>query len=255
MKNLLLNLSLKFFGKDIFTEYFKLKNLEFNSLEENLKLQRDKLKSILLYSWKNVPYYNKVLEEADVVIGGKVYLENFNKIPILTKKIIKNNFDVLKSKDPDYFKRKPYLNTSGGSTGEPVKFIQDKTVWTKSMAAAWLENSFVGDFPVRHIKLWGSERDIIKGGVGIIAIFKNWIYNRKFLNSFKMSEKDMFNFVKMINNYRPYFIETYIQSIFELSKFIRGNNLKIFSPNGIIVSAGTLYPDMKRLIEEVFNCN
>jgi phenylacetate-CoA ligase len=255
MKNTLLKYGLKLSGKDIFNKYDELKKLEFNLLENNIQIQEKKLKDILLHSWKFVPYYTKILTEKKVVIKGKVNLNNFNKIPILKKEIIRNNFEELKSKDPKYYSRKPYLNTSGGSTGEPVLFIQDKNTWTKGMAEKWIYYSFISKkFPCKLLKLWGSERDILKGGYGLKGNFKNWVYNRKFLNSFKMSQEDMNYYVKEINKYKPLIIEAYVQSIYELSKFIKDNNLKIYSPKGIITSAGTLYPDMEKLIKEVFNC-
>lgn len=253
MKNFLLKNILKLQGRDVFKAFEELKALEFNSLEENKKIQEEKLKEILIHSYKYVPYYTKVLKKSGVIKNGKVYLENFNKIPILTKDIIRKNFEDLKSKDPDYDSRKPYLNTSGGSTGEPVKFTQDNVLWGKGMANKWLYYSFVSEgFPFKSLKLWGSERDILKGGYGLQGNFKNWIYSRKFLNSFRMSQEDMFNYVREINAYKPVIIESYVQPIYELAKFIKEKKLKVFSAGGIITSAGTLYPEMKKEIEDVF---
>lgn len=251
MKNTILKYVLKLNGKDIFFEYEKLKKLEYDPTEKNLAFQEKKLKKLLLYSWKNVPYYQTILSDSGVVKSGKVYLENFCKVPVLTKEIIRKEGSNLYSKE----KRKGvYENSSGGSTGEPVKFLQDSEYWTKSMAGAWLQSSFVTDYPCKHIKLWGSERDILQGGYGITGNLKNWLYSRKFLNSFRMSEKDMANFVGQINSYKPQVIEAYAQSIYELSKFVIENKLEVYSPAGIISSAGMLYPEMKRVIEKAFKC-
>ncbi len=252
MKNILLNLGLKLSGKNIFPEFYALKSFEFNTLEENFKNQEKKLREILLHAWKYVPYYTKILNEKRVVIDGKVNLDNFSKIPVLSKDIIRNNFEDLKSKDPDYNSRKPYLNTSGGSTGEPIKFIQDKNVWTSIMANKWLFYSFVVKYPCRMVKLWGSERDILRGGYGFKAKIQNFVSRRMMLNSFRMSGTDIAKYVWKINKYKPEIIEAYVQSIYELSQFIRKNNLEVYSPRGIMTSAGTLYPEMKKNIEEVF---
>ena len=81
---------------------------------------------------------------------------------------------------------------------------------------------------------------------------KEWLQNIKILNSFNMSEEKMSDYVGQINKYKPSLIEAYVQSIYELAKFIKKHNLKVYSPNGIITSAGTLYPEMRNLIEEVF---
>lgn len=232
-----------------------LKKNEYNSLENNLSIQEEKLKEILLHAYNHVPYYHRLLGKTKVIAEGKVNLNNFNKIPILTKEIIRKNFERLKSTDKNYKKRVPYLNTTGGSTGEPVSFIQDNHSYTHGMAGAWLFQTFTKQsICVKKIMLWGSERDILEGSIGLKNRIKNWIFNKKILNTFKMSETDMKNYINKINSYKPILIEAYVQSVYELCKFIEKNNLKVYSPKGIITSAGTLYPEMKKTIEKVFKC-
>jgi len=101
-----------------------IKQLEFAGREQIEELANEKLERLLLHAYNNVPYYRKLLPECGVIKAGKVVLENFSGIPVLTKEIIRAEGKNLYSSD--YKSRKPYENTSGGSTGEPVKFIQDK---------------------------------------------------------------------------------------------------------------------------------
>jgi phenylacetate-CoA ligase len=254
MRNFLWRLGLKLSGKDIFAAFARLKVVSGLPLSEVRDYQEKLLADVLLHAWKYVPYYRKILADCGAVVDGAVNLGNFNRIPVLTKEIIRNNFDDLRSRDPNYARRKPFLNTSGGSTGEPVRFIQDKMSWTEGMANKWLFYSFVCDYPCRLVKLWGSERDILHGGIGFRAKIKNYISQRVLLNSFRMSEADMFRFVKTINDCRPDIIEAYVQSVFELSKFIEEKGLTIWKPKGIITSAGTLYPAMEETIGRIFGC-
>ncbi len=249
IRNLLLNIAFKLNRNLTFFYYKKLKKIEYVDLEENLKYQETKLKEILLYSWKNVPYYTKILKKARIIENSKVNLKNFNKIPILTKEIIRKERDKLLSNDIKNIRYAP--NTSGGSTGEPVKFIQDKEAASEDLAIVWIQNSFVFDYPCKHLKLWGSERDIFKKW-DVIGRTKDWLQSIKILNSFSMGEEDMNKYIKEINKYKPELIEAYVQSIYELAKFIKKNKMEVFSPKGIITSAGTLYPEMRELIEEVF---
>ena len=65
----------------------EINNLENSSIEKIRDYQSRKLKKLLFYSWENVPYYRRILEEVGVVKNGKVILNNFCKIPILTKNI------------------------------------------------------------------------------------------------------------------------------------------------------------------------
>ena len=236
-------------GSRTFKKFGEFKKREYLPLEENLKFQEERLKDILFYSWKNVPYYTKILEEAGAVRDGKVNLKNFHKIPVLTKDIIRKNFEELKSRDLE--KISFIKNTSGGSTGEPIFLFQDEAMSSEDIAVAWFQNSFVCEYPCKHLKLWGSERDISKEW-DIIGRVKEWLFSVKILNSFKISEQEMEDYVEKINRYKPDLIESYVQSVYELSKFIKKNNLQVYSPKGIITSAGNLYPEMKKLIEEVF---
>jgi len=237
-------------------KYLKeIKRIEKLSREELKRYQEEKLKKLLLHAWENVPYYKKVLSESEVVVDGKVNLNSFDKIPILTKDIIRNEGKNLYSLD--YRKRKFYTNSSGGSSGEPVTFIQDKHYDEWNIAnKIWYKFIAGQDVGEKELRLWGSERDLLQGKESFRVRLRNWLYHRKEFNSFKMSENEMKGYAKEWNKFRPSWIECYAQSVYGFAQFIKTNNLSIHPPKkGILTSAGTLYPEMKKLIEEVFHCN
>ena len=60
--------------------------------------QKQKLKTLLLHAYENVPYYHEVFTDIELIIDGEVYLENFQRIPILTKEIIRREGKNLYSK-------------------------------------------------------------------------------------------------------------------------------------------------------------
>jgi phenylacetate-CoA ligase len=243
------------FGKDIFPAYFRLKELEYNSIEENEKIQKDLLEKIVIHSWKYSPYYKKVFEEAGVVDNGVFDFSNWSNVEFLTKDLINENWDDLQTtSDPQFSQRGNYENSSGGSTGKPVKFIQHRSHWIRGMACKWLFFSFIDDYPTKHIKLWGSERDILEGRRVFSTKIRNFIYRRRVQNAFLMSSEDVERYVEEINKFEPVFIEAYVQSIYELSKYIKEHDLEVYSPKGVVTSAGTLYPEIQDLIEEVFGC-
>jgi phenylacetate-CoA ligase len=147
-------------------------------------------------------------------------------------------------------------NSSGGSTGEPVKFIQDFDYAAHSDAMARLQYEWAGcKLGDLIIKLWGSEKDITKEKQSVRHIFANWVKSVYLLNSFLMDENKMKAYVDIINKKRPKLILAYAQSIYELAKFIEKNKLKVFAPGAIMTSAGTLYPSFRNTIESVFKCH
>jgi len=228
------------------------KKYEYLSYEEIRQITDSKLKKLLVHAYHNVPYYNKILKQTGVIDGQEVRLERFPDIPILTKSIIRQQGENLYSKD--HKKRCSYKNTSGGSTGEPVTFMQDKNYSDWNIANTIYLKTFASqDIGEKEFRLWGSERDLLDKEKPAVRL-RNWLYNRMELNAFKMSKDEMVQFVNKINRARPTWIESYVQAITEFSRFIRENNLTIASPRGVLTSAGTLYPQMQQLIERVFKC-
>jgi phenylacetate-CoA ligase len=192
-----------------------------------------------------------VLANAGVCHSEKVSFENFDKILPLTKDIITNNFDALKSND--LAARNWYKNTSGGSSGTPVTFIQDKEylVWNiaNKIYLKEIGGQKMGDCELR---LWGSERDILVGREKLSIRLRNWLYNRQDFNSFILSEQGMSDLYGLWNVFQPQWIEGYVQSVNEFARFVKRNKLVVTAPKGILTSAGTLYADMRETIENTF---
>ena len=240
-------------GSDRYAYLKKLKKLERNPIEKNKQIQKKKLFELVRHAHNNIPYYKKIIEKNKIKYSKETIFEDIKKFPVLTKKIIRENFyDLYDSgKVKNTFK-----NTSGGSTGEPVIFYQDKLMDDQGAAATIMFYYWAGRREGDYmIKLWGDEREILRNAKGLDWFLIRHLKNIEIINTFKMDKKDMLNYVKIINKKKPKIIEAYVQSIYELAKFIKENNIKIHSPNGIITSAGTLHPKMKKEIEDVFNCN
>jgi phenylacetate-CoA ligase len=67
-----------------------------------------------------------------------------------------------------------------------------------------------------------------------------------------MTERDMEQYIRVINSNKPELIHGYAGSLQELSKFAIKNHLHLHSPNYIISSAETLRDEMRLDIEEAF---
>lgn len=241
----------KYFKKSKRYEIFKeMRKLQWNSLEDNLKLQKEKLFKILDYSINNIPYYKRIAEENNIKIAPETIFEDIKKFPVLTKEIIRENFNSLVNK-----KIKANFNTSGGSTGEQAIFMQDNNMHDHKAATKMLFNEWAGRKEGDTlIKLWGSERDILKGGMGFNGFLLRNFSNVFILNTYKMSEKNMIKYIDIINKKKPVMILAYATSAFEISDFILKNKIKVYSPKLIMTSAGMLFPHFKKTIEEAFKC-
>jgi phenylacetate-CoA ligase len=73
-----------------------------------------------------------------------------------------------------------------------------------------------------------------------------------FLNSFRMTPIDMDRYVQAIVEFRPNAIWAYVDSIHEIARHVEHHGLKIHTPDAIFVTAGTLHPEVRSVIERVF---
>jgi phenylacetate-CoA ligase len=240
---------LRLSGSKIPIRYSWLKRHVRKSEQEICNYEEERLKELLLYAHNHVPYYHKVLSAYEVVKRGRVHLENFESLPLLTKELMRGAQEELKS--DELRKRRYYYNTSGGSTAEPVRFIQDKEYWEGDVAATLLFFSMASkDVGEPEIKLWGSERDIIEGTTGWKTKLQNWLYHRTLLNSFMMDECEMERYVCVWNKVKPKVVWSYTDSIYELSRFAERKALKLYPPASVIVTAATLNESIKRYVEK-----
>ncbi|MFA5776878.1 MAG: phenylacetate--CoA ligase family protein [Parcubacteria group bacterium] len=238
-------------GSNRYEIYEYLKKQQGKSLEENIAIQKKKLYEILDYSIKNIPYYRKIARENNITVAPNTIFEDIKKFPILTKKIIRKELNNLINKKITAVK-----NTSGGSTGEPVVFFQDKVKNDWSAATKMFWNEWAGWKPGDLvISLWGSEKDILKAREGLSGFLMRNFINSINLNAFRMTKEDMLRFVEIINKEKPSIVVAYAESIYEFSRFIEKEKIKIHTPQSIISSAGTLFPEFRKTIERVFRCH
>lgn len=228
------------------------KKAQWNSLEDNRKYQARKLYELIKYASANIPYYRNAVKKHKITFSEKTIFEDIKKFPVLTKDLLKKEFENLYKTRP---KSGWYKNTSGGTTGDPVTLIQDNDYQAQASPITRLQFEWTGyRLGETQIKLWGSERDILKEKENFKRKFANWVNSIYILNSFMMDEQKMRDYVDYINRKKPSLILSYARAINELAKFINAHNLKVHSPKAVMTSAGKLYPDFRVNIERAFKC-
>ncbi len=93
-RNILLPIYWKYFKHWRVLEYYKkLKDRQWNTLKENRNLQKIKLFELIQYASQNIPYYKRIIQEYNIQFSEDTIFEDIKKFPLLTKEIIRNNFD------------------------------------------------------------------------------------------------------------------------------------------------------------------
>jgi phenylacetate-CoA ligase len=211
-----------------------------------------RLSALLEHAARHVPYYREVLTASGAwQAPGHVALERFEDVPLLDKTTIRSRFDDLKS--DDLSERDWYYNATGGSTGEPMKLVQDRafTDWERAMRLSI--DTFIGRKPgEKRLVIWGSATDLEKGRESLRARLGQRMRGEATLNSFRLSPELLPQYVDFMNDYRPLHVIGYVESLEVLARFIERNGLRVHSPRTITTAAGTLHPHTRGLLSKVF---
>jgi phenylacetate-CoA ligase len=236
-------------GSDRFDFFQELRRNQWNSIEKNRLLQRKKLFDLVQFSIENIPYYKNIAREGAITISEKTIFEDIRKFPVLTKEIIRREFDNL-----CYQKNTEYIrNMTGGTTGQPLVFYQDKHFKDHAASGKMLFFEWAGlRYGELLFQLWGSEKDILESKKGLNDYLIKNLMNIQTLNSFNMSNENMKGYVDKINSEQPRLMLAYTQSAVELARYVIRNNMKIVAPLNVMTSAGTLYDSQRHLIERAF---
>lgn len=230
----------------------ELRACEYLDKQKVAALQKEKLAALIRHAYAYVPYYRRTLGHSGVIDAkGRLNLDNFTRVPCLTKNILKERWEGLKSSDLE--QRRWVLNRSGGSTGDPARFIQDQEYHDYVIAIKYLFDGWSG-CPAGHRKalLWGSERDMGTDRPDWRVKCSRWLHNQLWLNAFKMTPKVMEDYAAALNKFKPHQILAYVESGHEFARFLQSKNISLHPPKSIMTSAGVLYPEMRAVMEEVF---
>ena len=249
-RNVIFPLYWKYIKRSNVLKYYQeLRTHQWDTLEENKKIQQKKLYKLIKYASEKIPYYKRFIKDHYIQFSEDTIFDDIKKFPILTKETIRNNFDKLyKFRDNTY-----YRNTTSGSTGEPAIFYQDKYCLEWGMATKILFDEWAGrKIGEPTVRLWGSTHDILKSSQGFKGYLKQLLSGVTTLSSTKVSEEDMHRYLKTINKIKPGLILAYAHFMGEFTRFIQNHDLPIYSPRAVMTSACVLFPEIRKNIEDVF---
>ncbi len=232
--------------------YAFLQKSQWWSREQLEEYQMRKLSKLLKHAYENIPYYRKVFDERDLKPHNIQNCSDLQKLPFLTKEIIRDNLSDLIARN--YSPEKLEYVTTGGSTGVPLGFYYEKGI---SRAQEW---AFMKTQWDRVGYLFRDKCAVIKGYV-IASTTKGrfWEYTLLgrwlILSSYHMTDDNLPRYIKKLREFKPRFVQAYPSAITILARFMKRNGVEHFpSVKAILCSSENLYPAQRELLEDTFRC-
>ncbi len=256
-------------------------------LERMRKLQDDKLEKLLASAILNVPFYRDFetgrLGEGEILRGGdfetgrlgegvtlrgrdfeRGRLGGFEKWTIVDRGMVMEAGDALLSDKINIKKCK--VGRTGGTTGPPLRIYRDQETRSWALAAYYRFYDWMGVEPgMKEVELWGStdvqtlKSEDRKSKIENRRLIQNLkLKTQNYINSFRGYDAFSFNdeylevITRKIQRFQPALIRGYLSAILLLADYIQRNNIKGINPIAVSSTSETLFPEYRKMIEEVF---
>jgi len=195
------------------------------------------LVQLLAHCRQRVSYYARVIRDPGDSFYGEPE-EYLRRFPVLTKSTIRSHFEELESEDLS--RRSWYFKATSGSTGEPVRHIQDREYAARAGAVTLLYSKLVGrEIGEHQVHLWGPGQDIALGHDRWRARLIHRLTNTAFLNAYRMTPERMRQFMDIPNTRRPRLIVAYPEALHELARYGERERLRVIPQAAVVTSAST----------------
>lgn len=189
------------------------------------KWQNQRLKDLIHHAYHNTVYYKKLFDNLNISTKVINTIVDLKRLPVLTKEIIKNSFHDIQATDINNY---PFnYSSTGGSSGDPLKYLLDNKSWSYSVANTifnWEKSGF--NYGDKYIALGSSSLFVNKK-----RSIKHSIYyklkNKISLNGVNMSDRVCSEYINLVQDYNIKFIYGYASSIYLLAKYAAKKNINL----------------------------
>jgi len=221
------------------------------SPEELARRQADALRGFLAAAGTRVPYYRRLFAASGFDPAGVAGVADLERLPFLTKPLIRAHADELKAEAATGLKR---YNT-GGSSGEPLIFFIGKERVAHDVAAKWRATRWWGvDIGDPEIVVWGSPIEL--GAQDRVRVVRDRVLRTRLLPAFDMSARNLERFVAEIRAMRPRMLFGYPSSLALIARHAEsaGQRMDDLGIRVAFVTSERLYDHQRERIARTFGC-
>jgi len=214
--------------------------------EELEKIQLEKLKRLFIHAGETVEFYREIFQKTGFDPHKLESIAELKRLPIVTKKDLQSaGLKKTSARNPSRFDC--YKDSTSGSTGEPFSFLGETSHRDISTALTLRGYNWTGYSPGEPmILLWGYH------DADLPTRAYKFLLNQTFVSAFEV-EKKFGEIIRTIRKVEPRLLIAYTSAIVHLAKLCELKNVKDLHIPSVIASAETLYPEHRKLIENIFS--
>jgi phenylacetate-CoA ligase len=237
-------------GTDSRKRYEELNKSQWLKPQEIKRIQNKRLRALIIHSYENVPFYNKVFKGLALKPDDIKKKDDLKKLPIINKDIIRANFEDFKARN--FNSLRSIMRTTGGTTGEPLRYYSDTTEHSIFWADLWRAWSWAKwDIGDRRATIGGSRPT----GSGFRSFVRSRFIERNLsLSSFEVKPEAMQIHVEKLRKFRPKILRGYPSSLYIFTKYLNELKVQNIGVGSVLTISEQLYPHQRKAIEQAFGC-
>lgn len=225
----------------------ELERSQWLSVDELRELQTNKLRRLMAHAWRRSPFYAARLSAAGID-PSTVTLDGLKRMPTIAKDDIRASLEQIVVRD---VAGGLFESTTGGSTGEPLRFYMCRDRQAADQAARSRTRKWFGIEPgSRELYLWGSPVEV--RNTDRFKRLRDHLTNHLLLDAFDMSPRTMDAYLSRLDAFDPAHVFGYPSSLATLSRHAmeRGRGLQTPSLKAVFTTGEVLAPADRAAIEE-----
>jgi len=211
-------------------------------------LKSERLSALVHHAYEHVPYYRRVMQERGLTARDIRDPSDLAKLPVLTKEIIRREGDAMRARD---LSLKDLAKAStGGSTGEPMRFLIDRS------SRAWSQAAFRRGLRWAGLE-WGEPIVSLLGGtLGTGKLtpqqrIARLVTRNHVLPAFEIRRDNARTLADELRRWRPRAIIGYTSSLVALARLFEEANEAVHIPL-VFTTAEILMPAHVEVLERGF---
>lgn len=229
-----------------------LKKSQWWSLEEQKEYQNEQLQRIIQHAYQTVPYYQEVMKQRGLVPEDIQTVEDLPKLPVLEKKIVRERFNELQSKN--WHTRRRVFGHTGGTTGTAMQLAYDVNSSPWQWAIWWRHHDRFG-LTINDSFIGFAGRNVVP-----LSSFKMPIWRRNlpmhqtYLSVHHLTKQNMPAVAEYLQKRKVNYYSGYPSALYLVAFYFLENGLKLPHPPCVVFTgAETVLSHQRRVIEQAFD--
>jgi phenylacetate-CoA ligase len=233
--------------------FHEIRDEPWQSPEECQRRQFTRLQHLLDHAERTVPYYREMFRSLGITSGDVRSFEDFARLPVLTKDILRERKDDLVSEAVD--RRTLLAHHSGGSTGVPVTFYRDRSYLDASDAGTYRNLAQCGWEPGDMVAFFWGFNDALNRMRPWEFELRQGLRRYYQFDPFRSGREEMAGWAKSWRRIRPAVALGYASTIARFAEYALQEGITLPPLKGVFTTAEKLYPVQRASIDAAFRCH